>query len=253
MLALWNTIFYNPIYNALIFIMNNVTMGDIGFAVILLTIFVRLILFPLSKKSVRSQIMMKHIAPLLNQIKKDYPNKEEQARKTFELYKEYKVNPFSGCLFVIVQLPIIFALYYVFFKGLNSADTSILYSFVSIPLSINEMFLGVVNVNMNHNIVLALLAGATQFVQGYLSSPIENKKDSDNNDNKPKTFQEQMSASMAVNIKYILPVFIAFIAYKLSAAVALYWITSNLCTIAQEWYVRKTVSVTPLKVKAVVQ
>lgn len=228
-------------------------MGDIGFAVIILTIFVRLILFPLSKKSIRSQIMMKKIAPLLAQVKKDYPNKEEQARKTFELYKEHKVNPFSGCLFVIVQLPIIFALYYVFYKGLSLADTSLLYSFVVAPDFVNEMFLGVVNVNMNHNIILALLAGVTQFIQGHLSSPIEAKKDSDNKEDKPKTFQEQMSASMAMNIKYVLPVFIAFIAYKLSAAVAIYWVTSNLCTIAQEWYVRRTVSTGPLKVKAVVQ
>lgn len=223
-------------------------MGDIGFAVIVLTIFVRLVLFPLSKKSVRSQIMMKHIAPLLSQIKKDYPNKEEQAKKTFELYKQYKVNPFSGCLFVIVQLPIIFALYYVFYKGLAFGATGPLYSFITMPTAINEMFLGFVNVNLNHNIVLALLAGITQFVQGYLATPIVNK--GEEKDKKDKTFQEQMSDSMAVNIKYILPIFITFIAYKLSAAIAIYWVTSNICTIIQEWYVRKTVSTTPLIVKA---
>lgn len=228
--------------------MGNITMGDIGFAVIVLTIFIRLILFPLSKKSVRSQIMMKHIAPLLAQVKKDYPNKEEQAKQTFALYKQYKVNPFSGCLFVLVQLPIIFALYYVFYKGLSFADTSLLYSFVQMPSTINSMFLGFVNVNINHNIVLALLAGITQFIQGYLATPIV--KDGEKKDKKDKTFQEQMADSMAINIKYILPIFITFIAYKLSAAIAIYWVTSNLCTIAQEWYVRKTVSTTPLVIKA---
>ncbi len=228
--------------------MSNITMGDVGFAVIVLTIFVRLVLFPLSKKSVRSQIMMKHISPLLSQIKKDYPNKEEQAKKTFELYKQYKVNPFSGCLFVLVQLPIIFALYYVFYKGLSFSEAGPLYSFITMPISVNEMFLGFVNVNLNHNIVLALLAGITQFIQGYLATPIVNKADV--KDKKDKTFQEQMSDSMAINIKYVLPVFITFIAFKLSAAIAIYWVTSNICTIIQEWYVRKTVSLTPLIIKA---
>ncbi len=228
--------------------MSNITMGDVGFAVIVLTIFVRLVLFPLSKKSVRSQIKMKHISPLLSQIKKDYPNKEEQAKKTFELYKQYKVNPFSGCLFVLVQLPIIFALYYVFYKGLSFSEAGPLYSFITMPISVNEMFLGFVNVNLNHNIVLALLAGITQFIQGYLATPIVNKADV--KDKKDKTFQEQMSDSMAINIKYVLPVFITFIAFKLSAAIAIYWVTSNICTIIQEWYVRKTVSLTPLIIKA---
>lgn len=247
MQALWNTVFYNPIYNALIWIMGNITLGDIGFAVIVLTIIVRLILFPLSKKSIRSQIVMKQVAPLLAQIKKDYPNKEEQAKKTFELYKQYNVNPFSGCLFVLIQLPIIFALYYVFYKGLASGAVAPLYSFVHMPEQINAMFLGFVNVNLNHNIVLALLAGVTQFIQGYLASPITSNTPT--KDKKDKTFQEQMSDSMAINIKYILPIFITFIAYKLTAAIALYWVTSNLCTIAQEWYVRKTLSTKPIVVK----
>lgn len=249
MQALWYTVFYNPIYNALIWIMSNITMGDIGFAVIVLTIFVRLVLFPISKKSVRSQIMMKHLAPQLAQLKKDYPNKEEQAKKTFELYKQYNVNPFSGCLFVLIQLPIIFALYYVFYKGLDFGSIERLYSFVHLPLSINEMFLGFVNVNVNHNIILALLAGITQFIQGYLASPIKDKN-AEEKDKKDKTFQEQMAESMAINIKYVLPVFIAIISYQLSAAIAIYWVTSNLCTILQEWYVRKTISTTPLIVKA---
>ncbi len=247
MQALWTTIFYQPIYNALIYIMETVTFGDIGFAVIILTIIVRLILFPLSKKSVRSQIMMKHIAPLLADIKRDYPNKEEQAKKTFELYKQYNVNPFSGCLFILIQLPIIFALYYVFYKGL-AFGSGPLYSFVHMPETIHTMFLGLIDVH-GKSIVLALLAGITQFVQGYLSNPIMPKKEA-RTDGKPKSFQEQMSDSMAINIKYVLPVFIAIIAYQISAAVALYWVTSNLCTILQEWYVRKTVSTTPLVIKS---
>ena len=234
--TLWNTVFYEPIYNALIFIINNVTMGDVGFAIIILTILVKLILFPLSKKSIKSQIVMKELAPLLKKIKTDFPNKEEQAKKTFALYKEYKINPFSGLLLVLVQLPVIFALYYVFLRGLG-LEAGPLYSFVSSPASMHTMFLGLVDLH-SHSLVLAILAGASQFLQGYFASPLPKKDPNEKKEN--QTFQEQLSDSMAINVKYVLPVFIGFIAYQFSAAVALYWVTSNIFTVFQEMYVRRT-------------
>lgn len=94
------------------------------------------------------------------------------------------------------------------------------------------------------SIVLGLLAGFTQFIQGYLSAPIKNKLEvvKSAEVNEPKTFQEQLSDSMQMNIRYVLPVFIAFIAWKISAAVALYWVVSNIFTIAQEWYIRRKLS-----------
>jgi YidC/Oxa1 family membrane protein insertase len=240
--TLWNAIFYQPIYNALIFIINSVTFGDVGFAIILLTIVVKLILFPLTRKSIKSQILMKRIEPELKRVKKEYPNKEEQAKKTFELYKKYDVNPFSGCLVILLQLPVIFALYYVFYKGI-SLGSGPLYPFIHVPLALHTNFLGLVDIHAK-SIVLALLAGITQFIQGYLATPIKGKTEIVREDGtkEPKTFQDQMSDSMQMNVKYILPIFIAFIAYKISAAVALYWITSNIFTILQEWYIRKTLT-----------
>jgi YidC/Oxa1 family membrane protein insertase len=237
--ALWNTVFYQPIYNALIFIINNITFGDVGFGIILLTILVKFILFPLTKKSIKSQILMKRIEPDLKQIKKDFPDKQEQAKKTFELYKKYGVNPFSGCLVVLLQLPVIFALYYVFYKGL-SLGTGPLYSFIQVPVDLHTNFLGLIDVH-SKSIVLAILAGISQFIQGYLATPIKPKVEivKDMTPNQPKTFQEQLSDSMQMNVRYVLPIFIAFIAYQISAAVALYWITSNVFTIGQEWYIRR--------------
>ena len=240
MSALWNTVFYQPIYNILIFIINNITFHDVGFAVILVTIIVKLALSPLTKKSIKSQILMKRMEPELKQIKKDFPNKEEQAKKTFELYKKYGTNPFSGCLVVILQLPVIFALYYVFYKGL-SINTNIIYSFIQTPVSLHTNFLGLIEM-ASHSIFLGIFAGVTQFVQGYLSSPVKPKKIEivkEGQVNEPKTFQEQLSDSMQTNVRYVLPVFIAFIAWKISAAVALYWIVSNMFTIVQEWYIRR--------------
>lgn len=244
--TLWNTIFYQPIYNALIFIIGNVTMGDVGFAIILLTVLVKLILFPLTRKSIKSQILMKRIEPDLKKIKKEYPNKEEQAKKTFELYKKFGVNPFSGCLVVLLQLPVIFALYYVFYKGLT-LDTGPLYSFIHVPTYIHTNFLGFFDVNKK-SIILALLAGVTQFIQGYYAMPMKPKVEivTEMSTPEPKTFQEQLSDSMQLNVRYILPIFIAFIAYQISAAIAIYWVTSNIFTIVQEWYIRKSLSNTNL-------
>jgi YidC/Oxa1 family membrane protein insertase len=238
MSSLWNTVFYEPIYNILIFIINNITFGDVGFAIILVTVIVKLALSPLTKKSIKSQILMKRMEPEIKQIKKDFPNKEEQAKKTFELYKKYGTNPFSGCLVVILQLPVIFALYYVFYKGL-SIDGSLIYSFIQTPTSLHTNFLGLIEMS-SKSIFLGIFAGVTQFIQGYLSTPVKtNKLEIVKNTEEPKTFQEQLSDSMQMNVRYILPIFIAFIAWKISAAVALYWIVSNIFTIAQEWYIRR--------------
>lgn len=241
MSALWNSVFYQPIYNILIFIIDNITFGDVGFAIILVTIVVKLALSPLTRKSIKSQILMKRMEPELKQIKKDFPNKEEQAKKTFEIYKKYGTNPFSGCLVVLLQLPVIFALYYVFYKPF-AVDINLVYSFINIPTALHTNFLGLIEMG-SKSIFLGLMAGLTQFIQGYLSTPIKKKKTleivTEKNVEEAKTFQEQLSDSMQMNIRYVLPVFIAFIAWKISAAVALYWIVSNIFTIVQEWYIRR--------------
>ncbi len=185
---------------------------------------------------------MKRLEPELKQIKKDFPNKEEQAKKTFELYKKYGTSPFSGCLVVLLQLPVIFALYYVFYRGIT-LSTGPLYPFLQAPSNLHTMFLGAIDVHTK-SITLAFLAGLSQFIQGYLASPIKNKKEK--NSTEQKTFQEQMADSMQMNVKYFLPIFVALIAYRISAAVALYWITSNIFTIAQEWYIRKKLAQNPI-------
>jgi len=116
---IWNTVLYEPLVNALAFLVSVIPGGDVGIAVILLTILVKIALYPLSQKSIESQAQMNILTPELNKIKASGASKEEQARLTFELYKIHKTNPFSGCLLVLIQIPIIFALYYVFLKGIN--------------------------------------------------------------------------------------------------------------------------------------
>src|SRR3989339_335039 len=162
---IWNTILYQPLINALVFLVSVIPGGDVGIAVIILTILVKVVLFPLSQKSIESQAQMSILTPELNKIKSSGASKEEQARLTFDLYKQHKTNPFSGCLLVLVQIPIIFALYYVFFKGINF-ESGLLYSFINVPENSNMLFLGVLDITKK-SLILAILAGISQYLQAH--------------------------------------------------------------------------------------
>jgi YidC/Oxa1 family membrane protein insertase len=205
--------------------------GDVGVAVIVLTILVKVILYPLSQKSIESQVQMNLLTPELNKIKNSGASKEEQARLTFELYKTHKTNPFSGCLLVLIQIPIIFALYYVFFKGIKF-NTGVLYSFVQMPAHMNMIFLGIIDISKK-SLVLAILAGISQYLQAYYMP-----KPPVSSGNKA-SFQDSFTKSMNTQMKYIFPFIVAFIAYSISGAIALYWITSNLFMVGQQIYVKK--------------
>jgi YidC/Oxa1 family membrane protein insertase len=232
---IWNLVLYQPLLNALAFLVSVVPGGDIGIAVILLTILVKLVLFPLSQRQIRNQAAMIILTPELEKIKKSGVSKEEQAKQTFELYKKHKTNPFSGCLVIIPTLLVIIALYSVFIKGINF-DSKLLYSFIHAPENINMLFLGIVNLS-KASLVLALLAGVSQYFQAYfmpkppIPSPSSIPADS---------FQANFSKSMNMQMKYIFPFIIAFIAYRYLGVVALYLITNNIFTIGQQIYVNKT-------------
>ena len=231
---IWNTILYQPLLNALAFLVSVVPGGDVGIAIIILTIFVKVILFPLSQKSIESQAEMNILTPELNKIKASGVSKEEQAKQTFELYKKHKVNPFSGCLLVVIQIPIIFALYYVFFKGINF-ESGLLYSFIHIPEQVNMIFLGILDISKK-SLVLAILAGISQYLQAHF---MPKPAPSLNAGNSSKSFSESFTKSMQMQMKYVFPFVVAFIAYSISGAVALYWIISNLFMVGQQIYVRR--------------
>ncbi|MBP9715461.1 MAG: membrane protein insertase YidC [Candidatus Pacebacteria bacterium] len=225
---IWNTFLYEPLLNALAFLVSVVPGGDVGLAVILLTLLVKIALFPLSQRSIESQKKMNLLAPEIKKIKDSGASKEEQAKLTFELYKKHKTNPFSGCLLILIQIPIIFALYYVFLKGLNF-ESGLLYSFVKAPENVNMLFLGVLDLTQK-SLLLAVLAGISQFFQAYyMPKPAPSTGDG-------KSFQESFAKSMHVQMKYVFPFIVAFIAYSVSGAIALYWVTSNIFAVGQQIY-----------------
>src|ERR1700733_11944916 len=144
---LYNTIIFAPLYNGLILLIKAIPGVDAGVAVILFTIIVRLILFPISKKAIIAQVKMRELQPELDRLKVDYKDdRQKQSIKMMEMYKEKGIHPFSSILLLFIQLPIIYALYGVFIRsGLPVINYTLLYHFIS-PPTIKIYFLGLVDV-----------------------------------------------------------------------------------------------------------
>lgn len=239
MKALFNTVIYEPIYNALVFLVDILPGGDVGLAIIVLTIAVKLLLFPLSQKSIKAQRKMRELDPKLKEIKEKYKdNREKQALLMMELYKKEGINPFSGIFLILIQLPIILALYFVFLHLTASFDTGIIYSFLPVPESVNFNFLGFLDLTQK-SIVLALAAAATQYFQIKLSMPAPPPP---LKPGEKQTFQEEFMRNMSTQMRYIFPVMVFIIAYTISSAIALYWTVSNIFMIGQELWARKKAS-----------
>lgn len=239
MAAFFNTFFYEPLYNGLVFLISVIPGADVGLAVVTLTLLVKIIILPLSHRSVASQAKMRSIEPEIKKVKEHHKDKQEQARQVMDLYKKHGVNPFSGCFLMLVQLPIIFALYWVFFKGLaNNIDQNLLYSFVIAPEQINMRFLGLIDMSQK-NIILAALAGISQYFQMKLSMPSIPSGDGEKKKDGTLSFKDEFAKNMNVQMRYMLPGIVFFVAYSISSAVALYWLVSNLFSIGHELIVKR--------------
>lgn len=230
---MFNTFFFKPLYNGLIFLIGSLPFLDAGMAVVLFTIIVKLILFPLTRSSVITQLKMKKYGGELEELKKKHTDRQELALKTMQFYKEKNIRPFSSFFLVLIQFPIIIALFLVFKNGFPVVNGGQLYSFIHIPAHINPFFLGLINVS-SKSWILAFCAAITYFFQVRFSMPATPKKEG-----AAKSFQDDFNRSMQMQMKYMMPFIIFFIAYSASAAVALYWATSNLFTIGQELVIRR--------------
>jgi YidC/Oxa1 family membrane protein insertase len=231
--AVFHTLIYDPLYNGLVFLVGTVPSHDVGLAVIALTILVRIILFPLSRRAVETQLVMKKIAPEVEKLKEKYKdNREEQGKAIFALYREQGVHPFAGIGLLLLQLPILFALYWIFaMGGLPEIRPDLLYSFVAPPAGVNMEFLGFLDMT-GHSLVLGLLAGVTQFAYTRLSmGPREKKPVSENS-----SFSADLARSFDLQARYILPATFIVLSFIIPNAGMLYLVTSNLFMIGQEFF-----------------
>lgn len=245
---LFNTYLYIPLYNAFIGFIGTFPWIDAGIVVVLFTIIVKLILFPLSQKSVRSQIEMKKIQPEIDALKLKYKdNKQEQALKTMALYKEKGVSPFSGVFLTLIQLPILIALYMVFYKNsLGQINTGILYSFIHAPEHINTFFLGLFDITQK-NTVVAVIVAVGQYLQIKYTMPAAPAPKPGEEVKKDTSFQGELAKSMSMQMKYVMPIFMFFIARSFASLVSLYLITSSVFAVGQELYMRKRIAKEDIK------
>ncbi|MEK7480405.1 MAG: YidC/Oxa1 family membrane protein insertase [Patescibacteria group bacterium] len=230
----FHAVVYDPLYNGLIFLVGVVPSHDVGLAVIALTIVVRVILLPLSRRAVETQIAMKKVAPEIEKIKEKFKdNREEQGKAIFALYKERGVHPFASFGLLLAQLPVLFALYWIFANGgLPELRPDLLYSFVSAPAGISMEFFGMLDM-AGHSIILGILAAATQFVYTRLSMGPREKKPVAT----PATasFSGDLARSFDLQARYVLPATFVFLSFIIPNAAMVYLVTSNTFMIAQEY------------------
>jgi len=228
----FNIILYQPLFNVLVLLYEYLPGHDFGVAVIVLTILIKLLFYPLGVQAIRSQRALSELQPKIKEIQEKYKtDREKQGKAMMELYQKEKINPFSGCLPLLIQLPILIALYQVFWRGFQPEQMTYLYSFVPQPGLINPTFFGIVNL-AQPSLFLAIFAGITQFIQTKMLTPKTPKSKS-----KDKT--SQFSNMMQKQMLYFFPIFTVFILLKMPSAIGLYWIVTTIFSIIQQYFIIK--------------
>lgn len=219
--SIFKLILYQPLFNILILIY--VVIPDFGIAIIILTFLIRLLLYPFSATSIKAQRNISRIQPKIKELQQKYKDdKEKQAKEILELYKTEKINPFSGFLFLIIQLPILIALYQLFWSGFKPEQASLLYSFIPNPGNITPYLFGVLNL-ATPNVILAFVAGILQFIQIKTSGVQNTAKKGD--------FASAMQAQML----YFFPILTVVFLFQLPAALGVYWAATTVFTIIQQY------------------
>lgn len=228
MSSLFNEILYKPLLNGLVFLYNSIAMEDLGLAIILFTILVRIILFPLFHESLRHQRITQELQPHIKKIQEKYKkDRGEQTKAILELYSHHKTNPLMPIILIIIQLPILWVLFKIFNSGLNEESFGLLYSFINKPEVINHTLLGLVDLSKK-SFYLAVMATGAQYLQSRLSLP------------KSKVGQELTQAEkIGRNMIYISPAITAMVVITLPAALGLYWFTTTIFSIFQQIIINK--------------
>ncbi len=236
---IWHTFFFDPIYNTLVFFIDVFPGGDVGLAIIATVVVVKLVLLPLSIKAAKTQKVIREIEPKLKELKEKFKDKrEEQAQAMLAIYKEAGINPFASIVLIFLQLPIVIALYFAVSNGggvtLPAINTELLYRFIPTPEVASMNLLGMFDIT-SRSLLLALLAAGTQFWQIKMVMPPLSPRDP----NAEPSFKDDFARNMQLQMRYVMPVMIFFVAYAISAAIALYFFVSNVVAILQEFYIKK--------------
>lgn len=228
MASLWTTVFYQPLFNLLVAIYNLVG-GDMGLAIIGLTCLIKLVLYPLSRSSLKSQRALQELQPKVEELKTKFKDsKEKLAQELMRLYQQEKVSPLSSCLPLLIQLPFLIALYQVFGSGLRSGDVSLVYPFIYNPGHLSDLMFGMFSLS-RPSWVLALVTAATQYWQAKMlvtkRPPIAT----------PAAKDETMVAAMNKQALYVMPVLTLVFGLSLPSGLILYWLVNIIFTVVQQY------------------
>jgi YidC/Oxa1 family membrane protein insertase len=219
MIQLFNSYIYEPMLSVLVFIYQNFALGDLGIAIIILTLFVRIVLFPIFWKSAKDQALMARLQPHIKKIQLDHKdNREEQAKQLMALYREHRLNPLSGFLLLLLQLPILIAIYQIFLREITTEVFS------------NISFLGILDLS-ERSIILAVTAAVFQYFQSKLALAPKTGDD--------KTGPAAQFAQIGRTMVVVGPVITFVILINFPSALGLYWTTSVLFSLGQQIVINK--------------
>jgi len=230
---MFHTFIFQPLYNALVALTTFLPGNNLGLAIIVLTITVRLILLPLQRQALRTQRKLKELEPHIAKIKLEAKgDKQQESLKIMQLYKEQHINPFAGIGLMIPQIIVLIALFWVFREG-ATIQVKDLYSFITPPTVIGTLLLGIDLTLRSY--LFAVLIAITQYfhMRLTLTPPTAAIK------GEVSSFSADLNRSMYYQMKYIMPAFIAFVSLSFPAAVSLYWLSGNIFAITYEGFINK--------------
>lgn len=217
---IFHTLFYLPIEYVLMFFYNAVNQ-NMGVAIILLTLTVRLILLPLMLPTMKSSNKMKEIAPLLSDVKKKYKDDPKRMQEEqLKIYKEHGINPAGGCLPILLQLPILIFLYRVLLDTLGKEG-------------INSQFLMFDLNQADKYFILPILSAVFQFIYSYMLSSPSSKK-TEIKEKKDEDFASSLGSAMQTQNLYIMPLLWFFMLLKLPSGIGIYWVLSTVFSVIQQ-------------------
>lgn len=232
MSQLFNIILYQPLYNLLILLAAILPGQSIGLAIIVLTLIIRVILLPNSLKAARLQVKNMELQPEINRIRNEIKDKQEQSRALMDLYKREGASPLGSCLPLLIQMPILIAMFRVFKTGLDNNGGIALYSFIPKIEDLNTIFLGV-NLNAIDPWILPISAAVLQLWLSFMMMP--KKKD------QPKKATNDPMEMMSKQMLYFPAVITIFFGKTMPAGLVVYWIATTLFSIGQQWYINREI------------
>lgn len=232
---MYNIFILDPIINALIFLYS--LFNDMGIAIILLTVVIRLILFPLSKKALIATRKIQEIHTKIKQIQEEFKNdRQRQGIEMMKIYKKANVSPFLPFINIAIQLMVLIALYQALqaSQDLNKLLPH-LYSITAHPTELAHSFLGFINLSVP-NAYFAVIAAVTTFWQMKISLIANPQNLAAGQAVKNDPMQAMRKITKQFNMA--IPIITFVVALRLSAALSLYWAVSTLFTVGQEYYIK---------------